>query len=142
MSAPEPAADERARLEAALGHVHKSVIALVAVCALVAWTQPGDGGTPPDRAWTWAAVGLALVSVIARRQGTLPGWPLRRRLWATLVGLAAAGGVAVVGALLAALRDQPESGLLFCLAALIFALRPPRLALPPPRPPRTPPSGR
>jgi hypothetical protein len=133
VSAPDPAespSTASARLDAALRRVHRAVLAFIAACALVAATQTEDPAASPSRAATIAALALAAVSVVARRLATLTTAEPRRRLTAALTGLVAAAAVAAVGAIAAAIQGQARTGLVFCLAALLFSLRPPRLAPP------------
>lgn len=130
-----------ASLDAALKRSHRAVLLLVVACGIVAVTQGADSEAAADPRATYAAVGLAVVSVIARRIASLPTAAPPRRLVAGLVGLVAAGAIALVGAWVAWSSLDRETGVLFCLAAGLFALRAPRVSDPRPaaRPQPAPP---
>ena len=105
---------------------HRTVLAMIAACAVLSGFQPRVGEEPsPDPTTTTVAVVLALGSIVCRRASTSPVIPPGTRV--TLVACAWACGfaIALLGTFLALQRGQTQTGLVFSLAAGIFCLRPP-----------------
>lgn len=116
-------------LNDSLRRVHRSVLATLAACALVAafgGAPPSDDASrPPSPVFSYAALGLAAFAVLARRIG--PAGPARPRsyVFRTLASLVAAAGLGVVGAALAVSEGERQTGLLYVLAGAILSIRPP-----------------
>ncbi len=125
-----------ARANAALRRVHRSVLAGIGLCALVAATH--DASAPGDvtahAPVTWAAVALAAGSVLARRAATAPSLAPRGRLIFSLASLLLAGGVGLAGVAAALLAGDRQAGLLYALGGAILILRPPPALAPRPDP--------
>lgn len=121
-------------LTQALRRVHRSVLATIAVCALVIATaaDPADdaglGGA--DRGFTLAALVLGIGSILARRQAEAPALSPRLRVPLALAGMLLAGAIGIVGVVLALTQDEREAALLYALGAAILALRRPLSATP------------
>jgi hypothetical protein len=115
-------------LDASLRRVHRSVLALLGVCALVvaagAATETGESAPPPPAPYLFAAVLMALASVAARgpARGPAPG---RGRLAAAIAALLFAAGIGLVGVALAFLEGLWRAALLYTVGGLLLALRPP-----------------
>lgn len=126
MTETTPRAQELTR---ALRRVHRSVLATIAVCALVIATaaDPADdaglGGTDPR--FALAALALGISSILARRQAEAVGLSPRLRLLLALAGMLLAGAIALVGVVLAVTKDEREPALLYALGGAILALRRP-----------------
>ena len=118
---PDPAPVDRA-----LRTTHRSVLGLIAVCAIViAAQQASPDAAELNRDFTLVAIALAAVSIIARRTAEVPRAAPRQRVIGVLVGYLAAAGIAIVGVAAAVGAGEKRSGLIFALAAAIFSLRPP-----------------
>jgi len=105
--------------------VHRGVLAALAGFALVIWaTGAPDGSGEVDRGFGIAALALAAASIIARRAA-----PARRLRPGPLVLLLAspllAGGVGLIGVVLAVGGGPRQVALLYVLGGAILALRPP-----------------
>ena len=105
--------------------VHRGVLAALAGFALVIWaTGAPDGSGEVDRGFGIAALALATASIIARR-----ATPARRLRPGPLVLLLAspllAGGVGLIGVVLAVGGGPRQVALLYVLGGAILALRPP-----------------
>ena len=116
-------------LNSALRAVHRSVLALLVVCAGVAlWTAPA-AVDPADAAGphqlTVLAVALGVGAILTRRRRTGPVTNPRAHLGLSLASLLFAGAVGVVGAAVGAAGGARATALLYVLAGAIFALRPP-----------------
>ena len=85
----------------------------------------------PGRAYTVAAIGLALLSIIGRRTGASSPRP-RARIRLGLLSLVAAGGIGLIGVGLAFGSGQKQTALLYVVAGAILSLRPPSAAAPSP----------
>jgi peptidoglycan/LPS O-acetylase OafA/YrhL len=121
-------------LDASLRRAHRSVLAALALCAVVIAVQQGaENEPPPDREVTLAVLALAVGIVITRRLGTSPVIQARTRVFLTLASYLGAVGIGVAGVLIATGPGARQTGLVFTAAALIICLRPPpRIATPPP----------
>ena len=105
--------------------VHRGVLAALAGFALVIWaTGAPDGSGEVDRGFGITALALAAASIVARRAA-----PATRLRPAHLVPLLAsplfAGGVGLVGVVLAVGGGPRQVALLYVLGGAILALRPP-----------------
>ncbi len=123
-------------VDVALRRVHRSVLAGIGLCALLAATSgastEGDVTSPAYTPITLTAVALAAGAVLARRAATAPGAPARRRVTLTLASLLLAGGVGLSGVAAALIAGDRRAGLLYALGGAILILRPPpALAVPP-----------
>ena len=110
---------------------------MILLCAVVAWLQPGPPEEPAtDPILTGVAVTLGLAVILLRgftRSSTLAP---QTRLTLLMSAYACGFALAVLGAFVAVQIDQPQTGVAFALAALIFCLRPPAPLSPnPPSPP-------
>lgn len=105
---------------------HRTVLAMIAICAVISAIQPSDSEEPsPDPTVTTIAVGLALATIVLRRGSTSPVVAARTRLTLILSAYACAFALALLGAFVAIRDGQSQTGLIFALAAGIFCLRPP-----------------
>ena len=87
---------------------------------------PGDGDDDaPDPTTTSVAIALGLGTVLARGVSTSSAISLRTRVTLLLCAYACSLGLAMLGTFVAITRGQPQVGLMFALAAGIFALRRP-----------------
>jgi hypothetical protein len=117
-------AEQRAAADRGLlRRVQLTVMGLLALCALiiVLAAEASDLGYT-DRRFTLGALMLGGGSILAR------GRALAARDSRTRVGLAAAamllaGGIGVLGAVLAVSQDERDAGLLFALGGALLALR-------------------
>lgn len=117
---PDPAPHERAMRSTRL-----SVLGGLAVCALLILTHGFEGEEPPpDRLMATAAVLLALGSVVLRRIGSSPAMRPQTAIFLHLGALMMCGALGLLGVYLAYGLASPQSGILFTLAGVIFALRP------------------
>lgn len=97
---------------------------LLAVSGLFVASQGLEADPGPDRLIASCAVGLAAAAIVLRRAAQAPS--VRERS-ATLFGLAALGatvGLGLLGAWTAGHHGAGQTGLLFVLAGVIFAIRP------------------
>lgn len=136
-NAPDPTPVNRA-----LRHVHRAVMATLAVSALViavdSRLQPA--APPPQEASGPSLVALALAAVaIFARRSLRPGRPGRAFVYATLASFVCVAGLGLLGVYVALARDQTTPGLLYTLAGALLGLRPPPRLLAPP--PESPPPG-
>jgi hypothetical protein len=131
VSLPPPAIEPLARW---LRLAHRGVLGLLIGCALGIVAR-GFGGEepPPDRVATSAAVGLALGCIVLRRLAASPVIRTRTAHIVALACLALAAALGPLGIALALSHDAPRSGLVYCVAGLIFSLRRPDLAAGDPR---------
>ena len=113
-------------LDRSLRTSHRTVLAMIALCAVLSAIQPGDGDDDaPDPIITTMAVVLGLGAVVTRRVSTSPAISLRTRAGLLLFAYACAFGLAALGSFVAMTRGQSQIGLMLALAAGIFSLRPP-----------------
>jgi hypothetical protein len=113
-------------LDKSLRTSHRTVLAMIGVCAVVSWIQPTPLEEPaPDPTLTTIAIGLGLAVILLRGSARSSVVSPRTRTLLVLAAYASAFGLALLGAFLAVNADQPRTGLAFSLAALIFSLRPP-----------------
>ena len=117
-------------LDRSLRNAHRTVLAMIAGCAVLSVLQPGADPEPaPEPTTTTVAVVLALATILTRRSATSPVVEPRTSLVLLLSSYACAFALAALGSFIAMTQGQKETGLVFALAAGIFCLRPPpRLA--------------
>jgi hypothetical protein len=114
---------------AALRGVHRSVLALLVVCACAAlWTapaeiDPADAAGPPQLRYLAAALAVGAIVTRRRRAGAVVN--VSSYLGLSVASLLFAGAVGVVGVAVAASGGARGTALLYVLAGAIFALRPP-----------------
>lgn len=112
-------------LRAALKTAHRSVIALLVVCLVVIVSQGIEGDEPaPDRTLATLGIGLGLLTIVFRRIAAAPRVPLQTGLFLSLAALVTSAALGGLGVFIAAAEGGPETGLLFTVAGLIFAMRP------------------
>jgi hypothetical protein len=114
----------------ALRRLHRSAIASLALCAagigITAFMGPEpDPGRELGRAYSWSALALAAVAILARRTGTSAVRSVRRYVYGALVSMVAAAGLGMLGMLVALRESQSSTGLLYVLAGALLVLRPP-----------------
>lgn len=113
-------------LDRSLRASHRTVLAMIAACAVLSAIQPGDGNDDaPDPVATTAAVALGLGAILARRASSSPAISPRTCVVLLLCSYASAFGLAALGAFVAITRAQAQVGLMLALAAGILCLRPP-----------------
>ncbi len=113
-------------LDRSLRTSHRTVLAMIALCAVLSAIQPGGGDDDaPDPTITTVAVALGLGTILARRASTTAVISSSARVTLVLCAHACAFGLAVLGTFVAMARGQSQIGLMFALAAGIFSLRPP-----------------
>jgi hypothetical protein len=118
-------------LRLALRRTHRSVLGLLAVCALVILAGGMSGEEPPpDRVMTVWAVGLALLGIVLRRISTSPRIQLRSALFFAVSSLLTCASLGLLAVWLAWTQGAAETALIYTLAGVIFALRPPELPQP------------
>lgn len=123
MTAPQPDPEP---LRQAVRRTHRSVLALLALCALMTLVRGFAGDEPPpDRITTAWALGLALFGILARRAATSPQLGPRLIVGFGLASLLASAALGLLGVYLAWTQDAVQTGLVYTLAGVIFALRPP-----------------
>ncbi len=112
-------------LNTSLRRVHRSVLAGLAVCALVVATTGSSEATQAtaNSATYTAAMVLALGSILARRAA--PAAAGRRQVILVLASLVLALGVGAAGVALAGSGGPQTTGLLYVLGGSLLALRPP-----------------
>jgi hypothetical protein len=118
-------------LNQALTGTHRSVLVLLAACAVFIVLQPaGEEQTPPPL-YTSVALGLAVASIICRRVSTSPVMSPKPKVVLAVMGLVFAALVGVTSVMLALGDGDKQNALLFVLGAAILSLRPPiRIASP------------
>jgi hypothetical protein len=105
---------------------HRTVLAMIAACALFSAMQSSvDEEPPPDPVTTTVALALAVGTIVARRVSTSPVVSDRTRVTMIVSSWSCAFAIAVLGAFLATNEARTQTGLVFALAAGIFCLRPP-----------------
>ena len=105
--------------------VHRGVLAALAGFALVIWaTGAPDGSGEVDRGFGIAALALAAASIIARRVAPAPQ-PSHAHLVRLVASPLLAGGVGLVGVVLALGGGPRNVAFLYVLGGAILALRPP-----------------
>lgn len=121
-----------ASLDAALRRAHRSALISLALCAVFCVLQewPADE-PPPDRSTTVVAVSLALTTIVLRRLNSSPVMGVRTRVGVLMASYAAAVALGLTGAFIANSQAAVQTGLVFCVAAAIFCLRPPPTMAPP-----------
>ena len=118
--------DPHEQLDRSLRTAHRTVLVMIAACALLSAIQPSQPEEPaPDPTTTTVGVGLALATIILRRGSTSPVVAPRTRLTLILCAYACAFALSLLGVFLAITDGQTQTGLIFALAAGIFCLRPP-----------------
>ena len=122
---PSSLAVRAAALGRATATAHRSVLVLIAACALATLWFGGEATGPQPRPYTYAAVGLGVATIAARSFSTSAAVGLRARLFWALGSLGCAAGVALVGAAIGIQHGDQQAGLVISLAAGIFVIRPP-----------------
>ena len=123
-----PDRDTRATLDRSLRQAHRTLLAVLAGCALVTVLQTrADPEPAPDPILTTIVVALALALIVARRASTSPVPGRRTRIWLLMASYACAAGIGILGCFLAITTGAVQTGLLYSLGAGILCLRPPRL---------------
>ena len=113
-------------LDRSLRTSHWTVLAVIALCAVLSAVQPGHGDdNAPGTAVTGAALALGLGSILARGASGSRVIASRTRVTLLLCAYACATGLAVLGTFVAMTLGQSQVGLMFSLAAGIFSLRRP-----------------
>jgi hypothetical protein len=112
-------------LDRSLQTCHRTVLAMIALFAILSAIQPGQADDAPDPTITTLAIVLGLSAVLTRRAFTSPVLSLRTRIPLLLCAYACSFGLAALGAFVALQQEQAQIGLMFTLAAGIFSLRPP-----------------
>ena len=114
------------QLDRSLRTAHRTVLAMIATCAVLAAVQSAEGEEPaPDPVTTTVALALAVGTIVARRASTSPVVAGRTRVTLIVSSWACAFTIALLGAFLAVTEGRTQTGLVFALAAGIFCLRPP-----------------
>jgi hypothetical protein len=102
----------------ALRQAHRGVLAMLVLCAAaIAATASAEASGPADPRYGLVAIVMAVGSVLA------PSSPWHARL--SLASLLLAGGIGLVGLLLAARGGSRDTALLYVLGAAILSLRAP-----------------
>jgi hypothetical protein len=122
---PSPAG---VQFQSALRNTHRSVLAVLAVCAVVIATRESAVEPTPDRFYTVLAIGAALATIVLRRLSTSPVAGFRARVGFALAGLVCAASLGLVGVVVAVELDAKQTGLVYTLAAAIFSLRAPDIS--------------
>jgi hypothetical protein len=126
MTAPPPS---ETTLNQALRGVHRSVLALLLVCAgVIVFTAPAGDDSPAEgspRSLAYLAAGLGGVAILTRRRQVGAIRNLRAHLVLCVTSGLCAGGVGLVGVAVAAAGGTRTTALVYVLAGAIFALRPP-----------------
>lgn len=120
-----PASQGAFEPDPALRRAHRGVLAILVLCAAaIAATASGEASRPTDPRYGLVAIVLAAGSILARRvTRDRASSPWHARL--SLASLLLAGGIGLVGLLLAAGGGSRNTALLYVLGAAILALRPP-----------------
>lgn len=129
MTTPRPSADD---VNGSLRRVRLGVLATLAVCALVASTSgnPAHAGQTDLQGYTWVALALAALCILARGIGiTRPDSP-ERVTW-ILVSLSAAAAIGLLGVAVAVQHGEQQAGLLYTVGGAILTLRPLPVAVAP-----------
>lgn len=131
MSEPLP---DPAPVNDALRKMHRSALVSVAVCAVVTGALGLSGSEAQEedvtRLYSFGALALAAVAILARRSvaGRTP--QLRRFVYASVLSMLACVGLGLLGFAVAYREGQVAVGLLYVLAGALLLLRPPpRLVL-------------
>ena len=126
-AAAQSLASETAALQQLLRKLHRAVLILLGACALwIVFQGFNDPPSPPDQWILTLGVGLGLGTVILRRVGSSPKRPPQTALFLLMGALLLAGSLGLFGSWIAWSTGATQTGLLFTLAGLIFAIRPSR----------------
>ena len=116
----------------ALRTVHRGVLALLAGAGVsIGLGEFSAQPPPPSPSATTLAIALALAAITLRRFASSPIVASRTANLLALGSLMMSAGLGLLGLFVAYQDHAGETGLLFCLAGLIFGLRPPRPVPPP-----------
>lgn len=118
-------ASRASALGRATATAHRSVLVLIAACALATLWFGGEATGPQPRTYTYAAVALGVATIAARSFSTSAAVGLRARLFWALGSLGCAGAIALVSAAIGIQHGDQQAGLVIALAAGIFVIRPP-----------------
>jgi hypothetical protein len=126
MAAPLP---DPSPLNESLRRAHRSALVSVAICALaIGGMMLGSettGAGEVERSYSLAAIGLAAISLLARRSLGPRAQQLRGFVYATLASMLCAVGLGVLGIVVALRTQEFGVGLLYALAGALLLLRPP-----------------
>ena len=122
MTTPRPSADD---VNGSLRKVRLGVLATLAVCALVASTSgnPAHAGQSDLQGFTWVAIALAVLCILARGVGIARPDSPARVTW-ILISLTAAAAIGLLGVAVAVQHGERQSGLLYTVGGAILTLRP------------------
>lgn len=107
---------------------HRSVLILIAACLLAIMWFGGDTTSAQPRMYTYAAVGLGVATIAARRFSTSPVLHRRNRLLWAMTALGCAALLALVAAAIGIEHGDKQAGLVIALGAAIFIVRAPEAA--------------
>jgi len=120
-------------LNAALRRAHRSALVSVAVCAVaigaMMLASDGEATGEVDRLYSFTALGLAAVSILARRSVGARK-KLRSYVYASLASMLGAVGLGVLGIVVAVGTNEFSFALLYALAGALLLLRPPPQLVP------------
>lgn len=119
-------------IDAQLQWAHRIALAVLASCALGVVALPAEAeATPADRIYTWLVLGCAVVSMLCRQRAESSAATPGRRLRYSIgrFAFACATGPIAIAVVLAG--HSPREALLYILAGVLFALRPPGPIAPP-----------
>ena len=123
MTTPPPITDG---LNRAIQRVHRSVLILLAGCAIVVWlSTAADASETTPRVYAWAATALGGLAILTRPFRSVPIKNPKLVVARILISLVAAAGVGGVGVVAAVMGGPRTTALAYVLAGAIFALRPP-----------------
>ena len=115
-----------ARMSALMKVSHRSVLTIIAACAILSALQTGPTEQPaPDRPLATLTVCLALGTILARQIASRAAASPRVRVTLTLCAYSLAAAIALLGVFVAVTQGAVQTGIVFALGAGIFCLRPP-----------------
>ena len=119
----------------ALRRLHRSALLGILICAvalgIMLFGGTGDSSEQVDQRYTYAALALAAVAILARRTSTRGDEKLRTFVYGSISSLMAAMGLGLLGIAIGMREGQTSTGLLYTLAGAVLLLRPPpRLVAP------------
>jgi drug/metabolite transporter (DMT)-like permease len=115
----------------ALRNTHRGVLALlIGTGVVILLAEFSADPPPPNPSATTLAIALALGAIVLRRFTSSPVIRSRTATMLAIGSLLMSAALGLVGVFVAYQNQAGETGLLFTLAGLIFALRVPRPASP------------